>query len=1106
MSSLTIPPAALPSHDSLGPPARSGGNPFEPTPGPIPACPALLERNLRFIEGRSAAACRLIRAARPHSTLELFAAADGALTGTLAHAGVRRQLASRRAPVEEAERLAASVDLSENAAVIVRGFGLGHHVAALARRIRRNGAVFVYEPDARLLRAVLERVDFTPIFAECPIIVFTESDTATLAAGVQGVEGLLAAGTTILDHPPSKARIADSAEAFTRAFTDVVKSVRTHIVTTLVQVETTVRNAVQNLRWYASAPGVADLAGCAKGSPAVIVAAGPSLRRNMHLLAEPGVRERVVIIAVQTVLKQLLAAGIRPHFVTALDYHEISRRFYEGLSAADVEGITLVVEPKCSPAILAAWPGALRCVGDDVPDRFLGRGLARETGRITPGATVAHLAYYLARHMNCDPAILIGQDLGFTDGQYYAPGAAIHRVWAGELGEFNTLEMLEWQRIMRMRSLLRKAVDVHGRDIYTDEQMSTYLVQFERDFAKDAELGWTTIDATEGGVLKRHTTPRTLREALDAAASAPPHRLPPTPAPLANRERLVAERLADLRRQTARIERTSEETIRSLREMQRHADDHRRVNALIEKVQRHAREVAALDAYWPVQFINQTGQLRRFRADRAIDLDHELSPVERQRRQIERDIDNVTWLKDAAAHLGSLLDEGLTTARGASPVTRDPSADSSDVRVTGERRRRVAACIAPGGDPTLLQNTLRRLRECRELDAVVVLGDGPEGCERADFDPDLWHDWSRSVRLARAWSRHCWRGGIANLTVYDEVCCPRILAPVMEARGLDAAVFVGAEWTLIDPALVDTVIARHRERPEGHPLTFTQAPPGLAACLVSRNVIAESARAGGPHATIGGLLGYIPIAPQADPITKPVCPSIAPEVRDILARCIPDSPARTAALGPYAGLTAAEIAERLAHDPRARCPAIETLTLDARYAHGATADRIAAFAESSGELAVTIDARRSPARLAVALARTIGAINGVAAVHVRTRLAGGAEDAEALLDSGAGVISIDMHTETGWDEARITEGVDHLLRSSPAGACGLPARWIVPRITRRDAVYGEIERFYDRWLLAAGACVIDPLEHASEGERISPLPPPPNVRDRRIQSHVEIGS
>src|SRR5204863_1237303 len=140
-----------------------------------------------------------------------------------------------------------------------------------------------------------------------------------------------------------------------------------------------------NLDRYVTRAGVADLAGAAQGRPAIVVAAGPSLRRNLHLLKRPGIRDRFVIVAVQTVLKTLLAKGIRPHFVTALDYHEISRRFYEGLTASDVEGVTLVAEPKCNRAILEAFPGTVRCVGDHVLDQVLGPKLVRPMGEIQPG-------------------------------------------------------------------------------------------------------------------------------------------------------------------------------------------------------------------------------------------------------------------------------------------------------------------------------------------------------------------------------------------------------------------------------------------------------------------------------------------------------------------------------------------------------------------------------------------------------------------------------------------------------------------------------------------------------------------------------------------------
>ena len=63
---------------------------------------------------------------------------------------------------------------------------------------------------------------------------------------------------------------------------------------------------------------------------------------------------------------------------------------------------------------------------------------------------------------------------------------------------------MEWQRIVRFRPHLHKTVDVHGRSIYTDAQMRTYLQQFEADFAAAARDGVDIVDATGGGVAKQH--------------------------------------------------------------------------------------------------------------------------------------------------------------------------------------------------------------------------------------------------------------------------------------------------------------------------------------------------------------------------------------------------------------------------------------------------------------------------------------------------------------------------------------------------------------------------------------------------------------------------
>jgi hypothetical protein len=757
---------------------------------------AILERNLRALSLRSAPAVALIRQASPigigNRTIHFEMSADGQLTGRMAAPGESaasaRLLASARGAEVEAQRFADSVDIKTHAAFVVRGFGVGHHLRALAHRVGSNGVIICFEPDVGLLRAVLERIDITEWMRASRLVLISRADDlAAMAAGLDGLEGLIAAGLTVVDHPPSKSRLADHAEIFAQTLTRLVQGVRTNVVTTLAHSEVTLRNLLGNAPIYLDAPGIAELQGCQNSRPAIVVSAGPSLRRNIDLLSTPGLRDRVVIIAAQTVLKQLLAKGIKPHYVTALDYHEISTRFYEGLSPTDVEGIELVIDPKANCAIPRAFPGTVRCVGDDVLTRVLGP-LARDMGTLPAGATVAHLSYYLAHHLGCDPILLIGQDLGFTDGQYYAPGAAIHQVWSNELNAFTSLESLEWQRIMRMRAYLRKATDHQGRDIYTDEQMATYLLQFERDFQRDAAAGKTTIDATEGGVRKQHTRVMPLRDALqqlgvlapassapaqqatglslslsldipveqftldlsapDVAPLAPTLALAPFPISARSPERRaeLLKRIDALSKQARAIARDCDLTKEDLEQMLRHHGDHALVDRLIDRVHKRATHVTQLEAHWLVQHLNQAGTLNRFKADRSIVLDESASPLDRQKRQIERDMQNVSWLGDAARSLLDMLADAERSARtGNAPTRTATPQDASLAAQTGVdgRARRVIATLwvdpRPEGGvmgprdlarptlgyPNALAATLARVQRVNELDAVVLLTDQP---------------------------------------------------------------------------------------------------------------------------------------------------------------------------------------------------------------------------------------------------------------------------------------------------------------------------------------------------------------------------------------------
>src|SRR6187200_400227 len=143
--------------------------------------------------------------------------------------------------------------------------------------------------------------------------------------------------------------------------------------------------------------------------------------------------------------------------------------------------------------------------------------------RMPSGATVAHLAYYVAEHLGCDPIIFVGQDLGFSDGLCYAPGTSYEDVWRPELSRFSTAEMKQWEQIVRERHILRRIPDHEGRPMYTEERLFSYLQQFEQDFARSPA---TIIDASEGGAAKRGTQVMPLAEVIERYCNYP---LPSSP-------------------------------------------------------------------------------------------------------------------------------------------------------------------------------------------------------------------------------------------------------------------------------------------------------------------------------------------------------------------------------------------------------------------------------------------------------------------------------------------------------------------------------------------------------------------------------------------------
>jgi hypothetical protein len=460
----------------------------------------------------------------------------------------------------------------------------------------------------------------------------------------------LAESLHVLVPPASNRRAPDYVERVRRLLQDVVSFGTMSLTTKVTQSRRAIGNLIGNLVRYAAAESLVDWKGRWRGYPAIVVSAGPSLARNRGLLAEA--QGKALIVVVGTALKQVLAVGVQPDLVVHIDHSDLCTRHFEGIGAP---GQTiLLAEATASPNVLAAWPGRLAMARHAFAEHLLGP-LARPMPQLPQGMTVAHTAFYAAEYVGADPIIFVGQDLAFTDGLYYSPGNGLHELWQGELNRFCTVETKEWERLVRRKSQLVTTPGIDGEPLLADRQMLHYLRQFERDFARTSA---TVVDATEGGARKAGTEvmalemalSRHLREAFPAAWTAPiPIARPVT-------DRAIAPVFAEARRRMAEFQKTANEIVRRQR---------RALDASPENETTFAQDISALQQKVQAQFRVEFQLAAAF--DGALELEKQrrtrqleaatLSDKERLRLAIERDVDYVAGLAEAAGAILELLDD-----------------------------------------------------------------------------------------------------------------------------------------------------------------------------------------------------------------------------------------------------------------------------------------------------------------------------------------------------------------------------------------------------------------------------------------------------------------
>ncbi|HUU42830.1 MAG TPA: 6-hydroxymethylpterin diphosphokinase MptE-like protein, partial [Planctomycetota bacterium] len=307
--------------------------------GDVASTSDVFAANLEVLGARDATLARRVAAASA-ARAHVEPSRAGPPTVRLVLDGREVSLASAYDPFREAGRLIDAHDVASSHACFVLGFGVGYHVETLCSRAHPKGVVFVFEPSLSVFRTALESRDLRTVLGDRRVHLVVALDGPAINAVLGPFVTPILLGTRVVPHLPSVESFPAEYARLREVIRDFITYAQTCLATTVsISVESR-RNVMMNAAYYCFCPGIDDLEGILKGYPAVIVAAGPSLQRNIDRLAR--VRGRGVLIAMSTSLKPLLAKGIVPDFACFIDFAWLSRKYFTGLEG--YEPITMVAD------------------------------------------------------------------------------------------------------------------------------------------------------------------------------------------------------------------------------------------------------------------------------------------------------------------------------------------------------------------------------------------------------------------------------------------------------------------------------------------------------------------------------------------------------------------------------------------------------------------------------------------------------------------------------------------------------------------------------------------------------------------------------------------
>lgn len=380
-------------------------------------------------------------------------------------------LHSSRNPREESRRilrgaLPPTVEGSKQPFILC-GFGLGYLAEEIRYKFPTNPLIII-EPNISILLSALAQRDVSQLLGSPGLIFILDR---TLDA-LHDILSLFSTPPLLVIPRPYREIEPELSEILARTVSLWETKQKVNTATVHKFGKRWVRNIIENRFSILELPGIKDLANALSGTPALVLAAGPSLDEVLPYLS--AIHERCLIIAVDTALRAALRMGVEPDFVVVVDPQYWNARHLDFCSTATS---CLVTEVAVYPSVFHhPFRQTLLCSSLYPLGLYFERAVDIK-GRLGAGGSVATTALDFALHLGTGPIWIGGLDLAYPDYKTHFTGALF------EERAFTRANRLQPAETQSFRSLLDGkpfyAPSASGGKVLTDTRLSLYTAWFE---------------------------------------------------------------------------------------------------------------------------------------------------------------------------------------------------------------------------------------------------------------------------------------------------------------------------------------------------------------------------------------------------------------------------------------------------------------------------------------------------------------------------------------------------------------------------------------------------------------------------------------------------